>query len=474
QAILEDLIRHLESPVPIAHLPSAHRETVLAGCYFALGVTLSGRESPRVLEIADKLERFGPLWVMQADYLRATYYNGVGDLTRATHYRQRAEVHAVHLGSSSQVDTWAPADATKLGLRAFDVLTMKQSAHEFARFAREIPALANEERRARGTYLALRGRYREALPLLEVDEVPQAHFGWGRTRGVLAMVCNALGDHQRALAVCEDALSRMTPEDLEFTVLNLGLQIELSMSKLGLGRIDEARSELDALIAKHAPKQSPLTLGLLHRARFRLAMSERNYADANEHLTKLEGWYNSTTMPSLLEAARNLRRELSRAEAPHAGEPGSGSNDTIDASHVMARAELLLKRETGPTRVLAVAREVSGADDGFLLFPDGELLTLGPQPTNELLGWAEHELASANDHDALIRTEEIDSELDPYKVVDGVRYFASPLWREGDSQGGVVGVLVLGFTGTPRMPERGLLGLIATHIEQMERSAKQA
>ncbi|HEY6881489.1 MAG TPA: AAA family ATPase, partial [Polyangiales bacterium] len=237
-AFLEEFIAQLESPEPIAYLPSAHRQTVTAGCYFALGVTLSFRESPRALEIADKLERFGPLWAMQADYIRATHYNGLGDLTRATHYRQRAEVHAVHLGTAWQVDTWAPADATKVGLRAFDVLTMKQSTHELARFAREIPALAREERRARGVYLALRGRNREALALLDVDEVPLAHFGWGRTRGVLAMVCNALGDHQRALAVCEDALSRMGPEDLEFTVLNLGLQIELSMSKLGLGRID--------------------------------------------------------------------------------------------------------------------------------------------------------------------------------------------------------------------------------------------
>ncbi|MET0283901.1 MAG: protein kinase [Polyangiales bacterium] len=468
------LIARFESPVPIRDLPEDHRKPALAGCYFALGINESFREDARVLEIADKLEHFGPLFAMQADYLRATHYNGLGDHQRAAQYRQRAEVHAVHLGSAWQVDTWAQADATKLGLRAFDVLIMKQASHQLARFARHLPSLATDERRARGTYLALRGRHREALELLEVEEPPLAVIGWARARGTLAMVYNALGQHERALAVCEDVLRRLDPADLDYTVLNLGVQIEAALAKLGLGRADEARAELDALIAHHAPKQSPLTLGLLHRARFRVALRQRDFADANEQLTKLEGWYGTSGMPSLLEVARNLRRELTRTQSPFLGELGSGSHDASDPSHVIARAELLLKRETGPKRVLVVALELTGADDGFLLLAGGQVLPLGPSPSNELLGWAEHELASANDYDAEIRTEEIDSELDPYKLVGGVRYFASPLWREATTGPGLLGVLVLGFTGAPRLPDRRLLGLIATHLEQLEREAKQA
>ncbi|HEX5660540.1 MAG TPA: protein kinase, partial [Polyangiales bacterium] len=141
------LIARFESDVPIRDLPDDHRKPALAGCYFALGVNESFCEGPRVLELADKLEQFGPLFAMQADYLRGTHYSGLGDHQRAASYRQRAEVHAVHLGSAWQVDTWAQADATKLGLRAFDVLIMKQAAHELGRFARQIPALAIDERR---------------------------------------------------------------------------------------------------------------------------------------------------------------------------------------------------------------------------------------------------------------------------------------------------------------------------------------
>jgi tetratricopeptide (TPR) repeat protein len=472
RAALLKLIARLESPIPIRDLPEDHRKPALAGCLFALGVNESFREDPGVLALADKLEQFGPLFAMQADYLRCTHYSGLGDHQRAAEYRQQAEVHAVHLGSAWTVDTWGQADATKLGLRAHDVLIIKQAAHELARFARSIPSLAVDERRARGTYLALRGRQREALALLEVEETPLQIIGWARARGTLAMVYNSLGEHQRALTVCEDALARLAPADLEYTILNLGVQIECALAKLGLGQVEQARAELDALIAQHAPKQSPLTLGLLHRARFRVALRERDYPAANEQLTKLEGWYGASGMPSLLEVARNLRRELTRAQAPHAGEPGSSPTDVNDATHVVARAELLLKREPGAKRALAVARELTGADDGFLLFADAELLTLGPAPSNELLGWAEHELASANDHDAEIRTEEIDSEVDPYKLVGGVRYFASPLWR--DSGHGVVGVLVLGFTGAPRLPDRRLLGLIAAHLEQTGAQSRRA
>jgi tetratricopeptide (TPR) repeat protein len=274
--------------------------------------------------------------------------------------------------------------------------------------------------------------------------------------------------------VCEDALGRLAPADLEYTVLNLGVQIECALAKLGLGRVDEARTELDSLIARHAPKQSPLTLGLLHRARFRVALAERQYAEAHEQLTKLEAWYSTSGMPSLLEVARNLRRELTRAQSPYAGDLPSGAFDLGEGSHVLARAELLLKREPGPRRVVAVARELTGADDGFLLLANGEVATVGQAPPDELLGWAEHELASANDHDAELRTEEADSDIDPYKQVDGVRYFASTVWRRGPDRRGVLGMLVLGFKGSPRPPERGLLALIAGHLEQGERSARGA
>jgi tetratricopeptide (TPR) repeat protein len=467
------LIARFESPAKIRDLPEDHRTPALAGCYFALGVNESFREGPRVLELADKLEQFGPLFAMQADYLRATHYSGLGDAQRAAEYRQRAEVHAVHLGSAWQVDTWAPTDATKFGERTFDALTVKQAAHELTRFARVLPSLALDERRTRGTYLALRGRHREALEQLEVEEPPLETVGWARTRGVLARVYNALGQHERALAVCEDALRRMQPADLAYTVLNLGVQIECALAKLGLGRVGEARVDLDALIAMHAPTQSPLTLGLLHRARFRLALHEQDLPCAREQLTKLEAWYGPSGMPSLLEVLRGLRGELARAESSDT-EPGSESTDGGDPSRVVARAELLMKRETGPRRVLAVVREMTGAADGFLLFADGALIPLGDAPPNELLGWADHELASANDHDAELRTEEVDSSVDPHKLVAGVRYFAAPLWPTRPGSPGVLGLLVLGFAGAPRLPDRKLLGLVSTHLEQMERTAKQA
>jgi hypothetical protein len=86
-----------------------------------------------------------------------------------------------------------------------------------------------------------------------------------------------------------------------------------------LGAAD-ARAELDGLMREHAPGRDRVTLGLLHRARAELALSEGDTASFDAHLGAMERLFRPTSNPALIAMCERLRHEFRRSRTATSGE----------------------------------------------------------------------------------------------------------------------------------------------------------
>lgn len=474
EQLMRTFVDRLTLSTPIRDLTQNTRQAYISGTLINVGVLESWCDTDQCLATADKLEQFSPLHVMSADHLRASYYSSQGDIERAEHYRKRVERHAVELGSGWQVDTWGTAEGIKVGMRTNNAIVLKRTVQELNRLSKELPSLVDVERAARGAYLVLRGKYDEAIPLLKPSRYI-VRLGRARTNGILARAHNALGQHAEAREVCLEALARLTPEDAKYVVMNLSVHIELSLAEAGLGDLDGAKRRLDALLVQHAPGQGAITLGALHHARAQVALRAQHFAEARAHLAKMDEFYRSTRVPTLVELVVALRRDIDRTENP--GAEARELDDFRDrGQHVMMRVQWLLS-QTGNTQLverahngLKVALELTNADEGFLVLAgkEGESVThLGSAgPSDELVRWAEQSMLDAEVDDQTLMTAAVDSAVESnYKVVGETRYCVVPLWGVHGRTQSVVAALVLGFDNrVPQIPDPAVMRAIAVHL----------
>jgi tetratricopeptide (TPR) repeat protein len=311
----DKFIARLQSAKPIRDLPAYARVFYLGGALYARGVVECWRESSKALEIADRLENITlRLYALSADQLRAFYHAIAGNFERYEYYRERVEMHAVQRGTAWQVEIWAPAAMLTVHLRTRDAMRMKQCVEQLRHLYEELPSLSLYAVRGRGAYALLRGMLREALPLLEkvTEEQPLAVVGWSRQYGALAQVYNLLDQHQRALDTCKHALSHLSEADLEFTAMNLGVQIQKALALAGLGQVQEGANLLDALLLRHADKGA-VTLGALHDARLQIARRAGDSVAAALHAGEVKRLYASTGLASLLERSEQLVKPVPSA-----------------------------------------------------------------------------------------------------------------------------------------------------------------
>lgn len=128
--------------------------------------------------MATALDPMGPMASFQADQVRAVYFGTRGDRASADAYETRIDLRAIQLGTAWQAEIWLPLRALRLALLTDDAVVAKQAMEGLSRLAADLTHLGAQERVARATYLILRQKYAEALPLLEVEEEPVAVVGW--------------------------------------------------------------------------------------------------------------------------------------------------------------------------------------------------------------------------------------------------------------------------------------------------------
>lgn len=473
---LRAMLRRIERGEVLQDMPEGRRRDCVAGVYLALGVQAAWKDGAEVLQIADRIETFSPLHAMSADHFRVTYYANLGDAVRAESYRQRIEVHAVQLGSTWQVELWAPVDAAKVAMRLDDPLVIRRVFQDLSRLGAELPSIAAEERRARGMYFVLSRQYEKAIPLLDGDEAPYSIIGWTLTRGALARAYNGLGQHQRAKEVCEAALAARDPGDFDYPVIGLNTQIELAHAESLLGNHATAGAQLDRLIERHAPAGGPMTMGALHEARAWVALRRGALDLCREQLSIVEGWYRPTGVASLLSRVGELQRALHEAQGPTLEPADSLRESQRDAQLITQLGARLLERSSQGIRALTqlaleMAHERTGASHAFLLLAPRRdavhepiaLLDAAP-PSEALVSWARRALVVANQDEQTELDEDEAGVDDPLTFRSEGRCYRAVALRRERGAGDAFGILVLGFDETAAQPSVQLVRMFSAQL----------
>jgi hypothetical protein len=221
-------------------------------------------------------------------------------------------------------------------VRENDVMGLKIAAERLDVLAGEIPSFGRLAVIARAAHLRLRGELRRARELLEsivYDASAPRFLGLPTAIGLLAEVYNTEGDFTRAERITADLKSRIGAEDRLFSRTTLPAQIQHAHALAGLGAAAAARDELDGLMGEHSRGRDRVTLGLLHRARAELALSEGDTGSFDAHLEAMERLFRPTSNPALVAMCERLRHEFRRSRTATSGEfsmrPGDGISSRL-------------------------------------------------------------------------------------------------------------------------------------------------
>lgn len=314
----EELAAQFRDPKYFLLLPPETHLVYATACHFARGAFAMMRaDGSAALESAELLERSGlPLYAMIASQLRYLYHFNRGELALAQPHRERVEVYAARVGYAWQVELWEPASLIPFYIATDDLVELARIAHRLGELSEQVPSMWRYRELAT-LALSVHTRapelYERALAL--VDGEPRRFIGWSTTLAAMAWYQSQFGEHASARELCERALATMTDEDRVCVMIFLIVDIQAAMADAGLGRTEEALARLDHLLALHGPSQHPLTLGLVHEARARIAFAAGRLDIYRESLAETQRWLRPTGTPSLVAICDRLVR-LGAAIAP--------------------------------------------------------------------------------------------------------------------------------------------------------------
>jgi hypothetical protein len=469
----ERLMARLDDPRPIKGLEGTTRSYYTAASMYGWGATECWRDKSRALEIADRLEKQPlKLYQLTADQLRASYYAHQGNQREARHYRARVETRALQRGMTWQVEIWEPSSAIAVATRQQDAMSVKQAAGQLSHLSADTPSLRYYVSAARSSYLVLRGRYAEALSLLEEQmkrRDPQM-VGYANGMAQLAQAYNGLNRFAEAKATCESVLGRLDSEDLAYPAMTLRVQIEHALAQAGLGDHAAAAAALDALILRHSPNEGPLTLGALHEARTSVALRAQQEEIARHHLELMERWYRGTDCPTLIQhcdrIAKRWQKTRGAKDAPFLPSMSFLAN-------IGSRLTSSVIQDT-PGEILAQLVRGARASEGVLLFsaqdaPQALLKSRAGELPEGLIPWIEGRMSAAFAYS----TETEDADQDEPADLNAIS-FEEKTWRVfllvSDESGAeaVAGAIAL-CTPLTSIP-LDLLRVLAVHLKGSPRT----
>jgi hypothetical protein len=323
-ASFDTLISRLDNPRYYPTLGAESRPLYVTGAHYARGSFAVMLDDGRpALESADKLDAAGlKLYSMIASQLRFLYHMNRGEFSKAEPHREQVELHAAHVGSAWQVETWEGASLIPLYTNLSDIEALTRITARLEEQSVTVPSLVLYARLARYSLELVLGDSVETANLLqaELDERPPRSFiGWASCNGFLARARNELGDHAAAKAVCEHALAHITDADRKFVTLFLPVDIQMAIAEAGLGNVDAGLARIDALLEHFRDSQHPLVQGFLHEARARIAWMAGRVEDYCLSLSLVEHWFRHTDTPTLIakcERLAELRTGPSSARRP--------------------------------------------------------------------------------------------------------------------------------------------------------------
>jgi hypothetical protein len=446
------MIDRLDRPDAVRDLPENVHALYLGGALYARGVLECLRDGSEALECATRLESLRlRLYDMSADQVRMLYYGNRGNLDEMDRYRRRVEVHAIQRGTAWQVETWAFSGLGAVYMRTEDVAGMKYCVEQLKRLSADVASLRLPASRAEFAYLVLRGTPADALAFGGEVEETRAVLGWSRNEGMRARACNAVGEHARARDICLGALARVDPADLDFPVLNLGLQIELARAEAKLGDVSGATERLDALLSRHRAGDNPLTLGPLHEASAEIAAMRGDAASVAAHVAEVERLFRPMNVPALAARCERLARQTRPSASPVTGDVPRRT--VVQPPAVMTFVHRLrhggdLSAEGSAAWIVEQLADFAKLHEAYLYSVVGDEVTCAARIGDEALEavlapWVAQHVHSANEYRTLA-TSTAETAVDSNRLeVRGKAYRLALLTAEGGGSGEIVGAVVL-------------------------------
>jgi hypothetical protein len=278
-----------------------------------------------------------------------------GEVQLAATHREQVELHAAHVGSAWQVETWEPPALIGVQTSLSDLVAITRTADRLDVLRQAVPSIKPYWRLAK---LAAQLVRREDLEgaRIAMEEVLQgreerSYIGWAATLAFHARGANQLGRFQEARGICARVLAMMNDADREYTTLFLDVDLEAASADAGLGDVDRALGRLDALIVRFEGCDHPLVLGRLHERRARIAWKAGRSDEYDASLQFVDRFYRRTSNPTLIakcERLSELRGKSSGVRRASSGSSG-GADDVTTADPVPS--------------IPSVPKTAEGADD---------------------------------------------------------------------------------------------------------------
>jgi serine/threonine-protein kinase len=359
----ETMIRRFEDPRYYPTLPDDARLLYRTGAHFARGAfAVMRNDGSSGLESADALDASGlKLYSMIASQLRFLYHANRGEFALAAAHRDQVELHAAHVGSAWQVETWEAPALTPVHTTLSDVVALTRITDRLELLSKTVPSLKLHFRLARQALSLVRkeGTVEQTWAAAgDIDARPPRSFiGWATTYAFLARGLNGRGDFAAAKKACERALAHITDVDREYVTLFLAVDIEMAFAEAGLGDVEAGLGRIDALLELFRQSDHPLVRGGLHEARARIAWAAHRRAEYDRSLSEVERWYRPTGTPALISKVERLAELASGPKPP--GRPGGTGSHT----GAVKRPAVPVAAVTAGAAVTAAAAPVTSAAD---------------------------------------------------------------------------------------------------------------
>ena len=345
-AAFETLLERLTDPRFYPTLTKDKRPLYVTGAHYARGsfaiMLANGRAA---LESADALDAAGlKLYAMIASQLRFLYYMNRGEFSKAATHHEQVELHAAHVGSAWQVETWEGASLIPLYTNLSDVEALTRVSVRIEELSRTVPSLKLYARVARLSLMLVVGDGEQAGPLLEAElegQPPRSFIGWAAFHGLLARAYNERGLHVKAKTTCERALAHITDADREYVSLFLPVDIQMAIAEAALGQGHAGLARIDALLERFRQSDNPLVQGLLHEARAQIAWMGGCVEEYGLSLALVEHWLRRTGTPALIakcERLAELRTGPASATSGQGAGPSSSAITDVDSGRLEPEA----------------------------------------------------------------------------------------------------------------------------------------
>lgn len=391
-------LEYLQRPNGVSGLPEDARVQLEVGFHILIATLDVMRTDGSVHRTLEMLRRHSTSMarLTEAGTLNA-YHTYRGERVRAVRFQREVDMLAAQTGSTWSQDVLTARNLWWVYALCEDVIGLKCTVRQLEVLAAttDIQSIIDTRDAAHACYLAERGMAAEALvrysQTFESTTREPTVFSM-RFVGAYARVLRAAGETRKARDICKTALDRLPKEEFEFVCAVHGARLEYALCTAELGDHERAAEFLERLLDEQKDHDNPLVIGLMHKARARVALLQKDEAVFDHHLALMQQWFKRTDNPALVVQCQKLADDGRRSGLRVTVQLYSLRPDPIPDRNI-AEVNIAFAACHGPAERLQVALDLvvdkARAERGYLylLEPDGLKFvapTVGLEPPEEL------------------------------------------------------------------------------------------